>query len=235
VTINRRRKIHTEDALPSLDAFRFIPEENGRFKSPAKQRKQNDDASEERSLPPLEPGEDTHCVPRVLILGSAPSADSLAMQQYYAHRMNHFWPVVARIFSLESSEQAFASLAYHERVAALVSAGVVVWDMCKLFVRPGSSDNVLKCTEHNEVEELLEKYPSIEIVGLNGQTAYKLFQQHVVKPGRLPRPVRFVCLTSTSPQNAVKNAVQVKAEMWRCALGLDKASEQHPARPYCST
>lgn len=224
-----------------MDAFRYVHSKHSRFKAPPPHREgqskqladqqpdatnrvliQDSELPEQACLPPLLPVQ-LAVEPRVLILGSAPGVESLAKQQYYAHKMNHFWPVVADIFQLcprIPTECPFAEMEYSGRAQLLLQAGVVVWDVCKKFVRQGSSDSALKCTAVNPVEELMVRYPSIEVVGLNGQCAYKIFVKYVVKSGKLPLGVRYVCLPSTSPLNAMKNAVQEKARQWQEALQL---------------
>jgi double-stranded uracil-DNA glycosylase len=164
--------------------------------------------------------------PRVLILGSAPSVESIAKQQYYAHKMNHFWPIVREVFQLpvpDPESVSFVNMEYTERVRMLWEAGVAVWDVCQLFVRQGSADSALKCTAINPVEGILAEHPSIEVVGLNGQTAYKLFVKNVVKAGKLPREVRYVCLPSSSPLHAMRNAVEEKARQWKALLQVREA------------
>ena len=59
----------------------------------------------------------------LLILGSMPGRASLQANQYYAHPRNAFWPIVERLFHLESG------LGYEERCALLVQQGVAVWDV----------------------------------------------------------------------------------------------------------
>lgn len=209
------------DAGPAskLAQYRFAADSESRFKSPAK-RSSTSSVESERSLPPLLPA-DTAVPPQFLVLGSAPSVESLSQQRYYAHRFNHFWPVVARVFNIGCSVDVFVGMEYVDRVAHLCGAGVVVWDMCKEFVRPGSSDSKLTCKQVNDISSVLQDFPSINVVGLNGMAAFKLFQKHVVKAGKLPRPIKVVCLPSTSPLNAMKNAVEVKASKWRKSFGLE--------------
>jgi hypoxanthine-DNA glycosylase len=52
---------------------------------------------------------------RVLILGSFPSAQSLATRQYYANPRNAFWPITSELFGFEPSAP------YERRLAALQS------------------------------------------------------------------------------------------------------------------
>lgn len=236
------------DAPAPLGSFRFVSSESSRFKAPAEASSgfnkclarsapkrqpgapnrvlaQDTKIEQQSCLPPLVPPGDLvlQKAPEVLIIGSAPSVDSLAKQQYYGHKMNHFWPVVSSVFQLYSQlpqGQAFSDLPYAERVNRLWQAGVIVWDVCQQFVRPGSSDSALQCMCVNPVQDLLVKYPTIHTVGLNGQTAHKLFVKHIVKAGKLPRAVRYVCLPSTSPLHAMKDAVSVKANIWRDALAV---------------
>eukprot|EP00892_Ulva_mutabilis_P008187 jgi/Ulvmu1/5740/UM245_0008.1 len=207
-----------------LAQFRFEGGTDSRFKSPAKRPTVVNETAVECSLAPLLPAH-SDVTPQYLVLGSAPSVESLAQQRYYAHRFNHFWPVVARVFDVGCSAEAFVDMEYSARVNHLCGAGVVVWDMCKDFVRPGSSDSKLTCKQANDIESILTDYPSIEKVGLNGQAAFNLFKKHIVKAGKLPRPVQFVCLPSTSPLNAMKNAIDVKAAKWRECFGLDDTEQ----------
>ena len=243
-----KRERAAADVCSPLDAFRFVSSKHSRFKAPppCKEAQKRQVAEQKQStanrvlmqnaqpeptcLPPLVP-EQLGIEPCALILGSAPSVESLSKQQYYAHKQNHFWPVVADIFQLNGrvpADSAFTGMDYAGRVQLLLQAGVVVWDICQTFVRNGSSDSALTCTVVNPVEDLIARYPSIEVVGLNGQCAYKLFLKNIVKSGKLPRDVRYVCLPSTSPLNAMKNAVEEKARQWREAL---QVAGQLPSAP----
>lgn len=244
LTAGKRSLVPQATSSASLEAFRFVPSKHSRFKAPvatststkhpqyaqklpggaSRVLAEHVELPEQSCLPPLVPQDSAlQCNPRVMILGSAPSVESLAKQQYYAHKMNHFWPVVAGVFQLVNKASGgvpFPSLEYQDRVKCLWQAGVIVWDVCQLFVRLGSSDSNLKCRVVNPVEQLLVKYPSIKVIGLNGQAAHKIFVKHVVKAGKLPRDVRYVCLPSTSPLHAMKNAIEKKAKHWRESLQI---------------
>ena len=55
--------------------------------------------------------------PTVLILGSMPGRASIDAVQYYAHRANRFWPLMARLFPKEA--QRLTSSDYEERLEGL--------------------------------------------------------------------------------------------------------------------
>lgn len=214
-------KVEASAATLTLGQYRFEAGPESRFKSPSKRANTQETSKCECCLPPLQPDGDSPLEAQFLILGSAPSVESLAQQRYYAHKHNHFWPIVARVFNIGCSAEAFLQKEYAARAQQLCVSGVVVWDMCKEFVRPGSADSNLRCKQVNDIGGILQKHSAIHTVGLNGQASFKLFKQHIVKAGELPREVRFVCLPSSSPLNAMKNAVEVKAAKWRECLGLN--------------
>jgi double-stranded uracil-DNA glycosylase len=208
-------------SISDLERFRFA----GRTKRSFKAKSDFGDTEVKMSLNPLVCSEDSEMQPTFLILGSAPGEESLRQQRYYAHKMNHFWPIMGSLFDVGCRLEQFTSLHYAERVERLLAARVAVWDVCSAFKRKGSSDSVLECTEVNDVCSLLARYPSIQTVGLNGKTAFKLFEKLVVRRGLMPRGVKYVCLPSTSPQHAIKNAVLEKSQKWRLALGVSEVGE----------
>jgi hypoxanthine-DNA glycosylase len=170
-----------------------------------------------RCLPPIL-GEAEDCTgmkPWLLILGSAPGQESINRQQYYAHPSNHFWKLIAEVFSMPSAED-FARSSYEQRVKCLQKRGVAVWDMCSEFARKGSLDADLRCTNPNDILGLLKMYPSIKVIALNGQKAAQLFRRHVGQQ-RVP-DVHIFSLPSTSPAHAMKDAVKSKASKWSIVL-----------------
>ena len=60
---------------------------------------------------------------RVLVLGSFPSKQSLAKQEYYGNAQNHFWQIMAKLFEFDPQAP------YRGRTMALIASGVAVWDV----------------------------------------------------------------------------------------------------------
>ena len=166
-----------------------------------------------RSLAPLLPNPSLgHTPPTLLIVGSAPSEASLKAQSYYAYKYNHFWPIVSRLFHFDPS------LPYQQRVAALTSHGVAVWDVCREFSRKGSLDSNLRGVVANEFVPLFDAWPTIRLVASNGGTSFALFRKHVGLAEVERRGMTHVLLPSSSPAHAMKNAVEEKTKRWKQIL-----------------
>ncbi len=137
---------------------------------------------------------------RVLVLGTAPSVRSLALQQSYGHPQNLFWPLMGELFD------AGPGLAYGERIARLQALGIGIWDVLESCEREGSLDSriVGASVVVNDIAGLLERHPLIHAIALNGGKARQLFHRHVVP--RLDAAARaritVLELPSTSPANA---------------------------------
>ena len=71
---------------------------------------------------------------RILILGSMPSAASLAKHQYYAHPRNAFWPIVSSVLGIQVTD-------YEDRVREATTRGIAIWDVLSDCIRPGSLDD----------------------------------------------------------------------------------------------
>jgi len=139
----------------------------------------------------------------VLILGSFPSALSLAAGQYYANPRNAFWPITAELFGYA------ADAPYVERLAALRSHGVAVWDVVHTCRRIGSADSAIepKSVTVNDFGELFAKYPTITRVFFNGAKAADLYR----KLAMTSASVEYQRLPSTSPAHAVRPGVKLAA------------------------
>ena len=90
----------------------------------------------------------------LLILGSFPSAASLAQQQYYAHPQNRFWPIVAACLGLD-----FTSVPYRARIAAVNAAGIGIWDVYGSCERAGSLDSAIRHPAFNDFARARRKAP----------------------------------------------------------------------------
>ena len=112
-------------------------------------------------LPPVLRGD-----ARVLILGSFPGAASLAARQYYAHPRNHFWPLLAAITGMP-----LATLPYSQRLAALRTSGIALWDAIVECRRQGSLDSAIRDALPAQTARVRRAAPAVALVCFNGQTA----------------------------------------------------------------
>ncbi|MGX7894446.1 DNA-deoxyinosine glycosylase [Tsuneonella sp. HG222] len=106
---------------------------------------------------------------RVLILGSLPGERSLAAGRYYAHPRNLFWRLAGEAIGCE-----LEPLDYEARLAALLGAGVGLWDTVASATRKGSLDAAIRDARHNPLTELVAGLPGLRAVAFNGATAAKI-------------------------------------------------------------
>jgi hypoxanthine-DNA glycosylase len=132
---------------------------------------------------------------RLVILGSFPSAASLAAQQYYAHPRNQFWPLLGALWAVD-----LAALPYARRVAEVRARGLGIWDVYARCRREGSLDSAIEEAERNDLASLRRRAPALEAVAHNG--------------GESARAMR---ATSTSPANASWSLAR-KLEAWRAVF-----------------
>lgn len=151
---------------------------------------------------------------QVLILGSLPSAASVAAGEYYAHPQNGFWPIMRALFGADGD--------YADRAATLIANKVAVWDVLEASIRPGSLDaDIDEATaETNDFEAFFEAHPQIGMLAFNGKTAERLFVRRVLAELRYACPAMRV-LPSTSPAYAAMSLPD-KTRHWRCILDMLK-------------
>jgi hypoxanthine-DNA glycosylase len=147
---------------------------------------------------------------RVLILGSFPSALSLAAHQYYANPRNAFWPITGELFGFEPNAP------YEKRLAALRSHGVALWDVLHRCRRPGSADSAIdpKSLAVNDFAEFFANHPAITRVYFNGSKAAELYRRLVDANERVD------CrrLPSTSPAHVMPPGAKLAA--WQAVSHL---------------
>ena len=150
---------------------------------------------------------------RVLILGSMPSRESLARQQYYAHPRNSFWPILTALLEIESSS-------YAERVEQVMQNGVAIWDVLQACVRPGSLDSAIddRSIVPNDFASFFDDHPDIRAVFFNGAKAESVYRKRVL-PSLRGRAADLTLhrLPSTSPAHAAMSLEQ-KTSAWRAVL-----------------
>ena len=103
---------------------------------------------------------------QVLVLGSFPSAASLAARQYYAHPRNHFWPIMGAVL-----DEPLPDLAYADRLARVQAHRVAIWDAIVACERSGSLDAAIRDPERAEIARVRRVARGLKAVCFNGQTA----------------------------------------------------------------
>jgi hypoxanthine-DNA glycosylase len=102
----------------------------------------------------------------VLILGSFPGDASLAAAQYYAHPRNHFWPLLGSLLGVP-----LTAMTYPDRVAAVLDAGVGLWDTIVACRRHGSLDDAIRDAEWGSPAVARRAAPALVLACFNGRTA----------------------------------------------------------------
>jgi hypoxanthine-DNA glycosylase len=146
-----------------------------------------------------------------LVLGSFPSAASLAAQHYYAHRQNQFWRVMAEVLG-----EPLTEFDYAQKQCCLLRHHVGVWDVYRACRREGSLDSAIEAAQQNDFSSLGKKAPWLRRICFNGQTSGK-FERWFTEQGYETH-----ILPSTSP--AYTLAFARKAAVWREAWGIPAIS-----------
>ena len=128
---------------------------------------------------------------RLVVLGSFPSAASLAAQQYYGHPRNHFWRLLSALW-----DEDLVALAYPGRLAAIARRGLGLWDVYARCEREGSLDSAIRAPEPNDLAELARRAPALRAIAHNGAESARSRRLS----GALGVEVH--TLPSTSPANA---------------------------------
>ena len=149
-----------------------------------------------------------------LILGSIPGIASLKANQYYAHPRNAFWPLMAAILNFD------ATLPYQERVKALLTANIALWDVLQQCERSGSLDSAIKQGSRitNDFRSFFEQHPKIHTIAFNGAEAEKSFKKYVLAKNALPN-TRLIRLPSTSPAHTIPLTEKLTA--WRQLAAIE--------------
>ena len=142
---------------------------------------------------------------RLIVLGSLPGEKSLERQQYYGHRQNQFWKLMSKVV-----DHDLVPLDYGSRLKILLAHEVGLWDVIAEANRHGSLDGNIRNREHNDLNDLLRRYPSVKAIAFNGKTAHRVGLK--ILGGDATR-YRIVELPSSSPAYTLAEAE--KARRWR--------------------
>ncbi len=148
---------------------------------------------------------------RVLILGSMPSAASIAGQAYYAHPRNHFWPLMGALFGIARDAP------YPRRCRRLIACNVAVWDALSQCLREGSLDSAIveSSIVPNDIGGFLRRHRKIRHVFFNGRKSQQIFKRYIADEVlQLEREMTYRRLPSTSPANAALT-LDDKLKVWQ--------------------
>lgn len=140
---------------------------------------------------------------RLVVLGSFPSARSLAAQQYYAHPRNQFWPLVSALFGHD-----LVALPYAGRIGFIRDHGLGLWDVYAACRREGSLDSAIEAAEPNDLAALPRLAPALQGIAHNGGESARARKV----TGALGLPVWR--LPSSSPAHAAWS-FERKLQAWR--------------------
>ncbi len=105
-----------------------------------------------------------------------------------------------------------------QRIERLHARGIGIWDVYKHVERPGSLDSsIVRASEvPNAIPRLLDAYPTICAIALNGAKAAEGFRRHIEPRSNAGMRARIdlLELPSTSPANA-SIARAEKLRRWR--------------------
>ncbi len=146
---------------------------------------------------------------KILILGSMPGEASLKAGQYYAHPRNLFWRIMGELLNTNPD------LPYSQRVKALKSARIALWDVLRSCRRKGSLDSNIDhgSLTPNDFGKFFRCHPKITRVFFNGAKAEECFRKYV-QPLAVTEGIEYLRLPSTSPANA-SISLERKLEAWR--------------------
>ena len=181
-----------------------------------------------RGLPPITAEE-----PAILVLGSFPSAASLARREYYGFERNQFWQLVS--IALGTVEPQ----GYPEKLKLLADSGIAVWDVIGECERAGSLDQAIRNARPNPIPGFALSFPRLRRIVVNGSAAAAYFVRFFRtgapiplagegilewKPaadGGIRRTVQLVRVPSSSPvPSRAFRRLADKEAAWRVAFDL---------------
>lgn len=140
---------------------------------------------------------------RLLLLGSLPGEQSLALGQYYGNPRNQFWKLMEAVTGV-----ALEALPYPARLQALLEAGIGLWDVVETASRAGSLDAAIRDHRVNSLAELAASLPALRAIAFNGGTSARLGMKALGPDA----PWTLVPLPSSSPAFTLPFAL--KRERW---------------------
>ena len=139
----------------------------------------------------------------ILILGTMPSVTSLAKQEYYGNKRNHFWKIMYTLFANLPISEIF-----EEKIKMIQANNIGLWDVLENCERKGSLDIHIKNQKENDFQTLFQEFPAIQKIIFNGKDSHKYFFK---KFGQI-KGITYYVMPSTSPANTM--SFENKLEIW---------------------
>nr|WP_232468757.1 DNA-deoxyinosine glycosylase [Croceicoccus marinus] len=155
---------------------------------------------------------------RLLICGSLPGDRSLAEARYYAHPQNRFWHLLGGAADIPD----LPALPYDERLAALLSRGIGLWDVAASGRREGSLDTALRDVERTDLRGLAGILPDLRAVAFNGSAAARIGRRAMAGAGG----IALVDLPSSSPAYCAITPAEKQQRWMVLARHLDQGRER---------
>ncbi len=151
--------------------------------------------------------------PKVLILGSIASRQSIAKNEFYAFRQNRFWQVMFSYFNTIPLDN------YKEKCQLLQLNHIALWDSINECERENSSlDSKIKNVTPNDIESIITQNPSIKAIITNGKKSGEIYKKYFPCLNEKYN-LNYHNLPSTSPANAIYSTANL-LNIWSTTLKL---------------
>ena len=127
----------------------------------------------------------------ILILGSLPGKKSIELKEYYGHPRNRMWKILCALTNCDLPTD------YESKKIFLQKNKIGLWDVASSAERKGSLDSNIKKEIPNDVDSLLQDFPSIKVIGFNGKKSESMYSKFFI----LNDSIKYVSLPSSSPAN----------------------------------
>ena len=144
---------------------------------------------------------------KTLILGTLPGPESLQKGQYYANPYNQFWRIIYSVFGEIEIDPSYSG-----KLSFLRENDIALWDIFYSAQRKGALDADIKNEIPNDISGLIELYPCINRILLNGRRAERSFRMLFSKTN-----IDAVYVPSTSTAFA-KKSLDEKIKDWKYAI-----------------
>ena len=147
---------------------------------------------------------------KILILGSFPSVKTRELGFYYGHPQNRFYKVISKIYDED------IPISIEDKKMLLNKHHIALYDVIYECDIIGSSDASIKNVVPINIKDILNRYPNIKTVILNGSLARSLFDKYLLKDID-NKNISIKYCPSTSPANAKMTLLDL-IEAYKCAL-----------------